>query len=222
MSDIHRKAAPVPKSEARDTRTTRPPGPSVLDSLQNDHHVRLEAGDIVFTRGHGFISRAIRYFSRSCGESRTQVNHVGLITAPGNMHTAVITEARTKVRSLMVVDAYGSRGDSIAIYRCRNLTHCDRQKMARRAMLRFQNLPYGWAKIVLHALDGLLNGAYFFRRLAFLPNRPICSYLVVWAYERMGMHFGVDAWQATPDDIWDFVNTASNYTCIRRLRPYRR
>jgi hypothetical protein len=186
----------------------------------SDYDLRLEAGDIVFVRGSGLISRAIRLFSRRIGESRTMVNHVGLITTPGSILTAEITEARTRVRTRRLVDAYGLRGDSIAIYRARNLSHCDRATIAREALLRYQNLPYGWAKIVLHALDGLLNGIYLFRRLAFLPNRPICSQLVASAYELAGFDFGVPAFAAQPDDIWDFVNTSRKYRRMRPLRPY--
>jgi hypothetical protein len=35
--------------------------------------ILLEPGDIFLSRGSGFLSKAIRYFTRSIGEKRTKV-----------------------------------------------------------------------------------------------------------------------------------------------------
>ena len=43
----------------------------------------LKPGDIFLTRGPGLLSRLIRFFSRSIGESRTKVNHAGLVVKEG-------------------------------------------------------------------------------------------------------------------------------------------
>jgi hypothetical protein len=50
--------------------------------------VRLEPGDIFFTRGSGLLSRAIRVCTRSFGEKRSKVNHVGVVVEAGGIQFA--------------------------------------------------------------------------------------------------------------------------------------
>ena len=55
---------------------------NIIDSYWNrgdSMGILLEPGDVFLTRGSSFISRAIRFFTRSIGEKRTKVNHVGLV-----------------------------------------------------------------------------------------------------------------------------------------------
>jgi len=83
-------------------------------------------------------------------------------------------------------------------------------------------MKYGWAKIALHMADRVLtNGSYVFRRLAFMPKRPICSHLVAQVYSDSGLDFGVAPYEAQPDDIWDYVMNSDNYKIIRHLEPLR-
>ena len=177
----------------------------------------LFAADIVLTRGTGIISRLIRWFSRHWGESKTMVNHVGVITSSGNFRSAYIGEARWRFLHHNFFRAYHGTGQQVAIYRPKNLGFSLRAEIADRAAS-FKHRRYGWLKIALHAADKLLNGAYFFRRLAFLPNRPICSYAVARAYADYGLNFGVSPYEAQPDDIWDFVINSDEYECILPLQ----
>lgn len=181
-----------------------------------DRSCYLEPGDIVFTRGTGFISRAIRWASRSFGESKTIVNHVGVICDGGTLRTAMIAEARWTYKVHRLWDAYVNTRHQVAIFRAKNIPPATRQKIAERAAS-FQNTKYGWAKIALHLLDKFVGGKYFFRRLARLPNRPICSYAAAVAYSDYGLTFGVKSYEAQPDDIWDYVVNSDNYTKIRPL-----
>jgi len=59
-------------------------------------NILLESGDIFLTRGCGFISKAIRFFTRSIGEKRTKVNHVGLVVQRGEVKTVIVVEALCK------------------------------------------------------------------------------------------------------------------------------
>lgn len=179
--------------------------------------VQLFPGDIVLVRGNSWFSRAIRWASRSWGEAKTIVNHSGLITGGGNLHDAIISEARWRYKVHNFYLAYHNTNQQVAIYRPKNLGFSFRVEIADRAAS-FRHRRYGWLKIALHAADKLLNGAYFFRRLAFLPNRPICSYAVAKAYADFGLNFGVEPYQAQPDDIWDFVINSDEYECILPLQ----
>jgi hypothetical protein len=49
----------------------------------------LKPADIFLTKGPGLFSRMIRFFSRSIGESRTRMNHAGLVVEEGQAGNAV-------------------------------------------------------------------------------------------------------------------------------------
>ena len=53
----------------------------------------LEPGDIFFTRGGGWLSRAIRVATRGPGEARSIVNHTGIISVGGTIRSAEAIEA---------------------------------------------------------------------------------------------------------------------------------
>ena len=63
--------------------------------------------DVFLTRGHSFLSRAIRFFTRGLGESRTKVNHVGVVVTKGSLETAEVVEAVSRVKRHRLWNAYG-------------------------------------------------------------------------------------------------------------------
>ena len=166
----------------------------------------LQPGDIFLTRGRGFVSRAIRFFTRHIGESRTKVNHVGLVVQGGMLQKAVMVEALRTVERHRLIDEYGGQSDEVAIYRPTRLSRAELQRIVTTAN-GYVGKSYGYGKIALHALDWVLQGAYVFRRLGRMDKYPICSWLVAHAYSAAGVHFGVEPGAATPDDIWDYVTT---------------
>ena len=169
----------------------------------------LKPGDIFLTRGTSFISRAIRVFTRTFGESRTKINHVGLVVAQGTAAQAQVVEALWRVVRRRLWDGYGPPSkDEVAVYRPINLT--DEELAAIVAYAERQvGKQYGYLKIAAHLLDWGLMGTYLFRRLTQSPDYPICSWLVAHAYASVSKDFGVVPGAATPDDIWDFVTKES-------------
>lgn len=177
----------------------------------------LEPGDIVLTRGVGFLGRAIRFFTRRIGESRTKVNHVGIVVQGGRLEEAVMVEALRRVQRHRLIDEYGGQRDQVAVFRPSRLARAELQRVVATAE-GYVGRTYGYAKIVLHALDWALQGAFVFRRLGQMDRYPICSWLVAHAYGAAGVHFGVDPGAATPDDIWDHVTThPGEFACVRPL-----
>jgi len=165
----------------------------------------LKPGDIFFTRGTSCLSRTIRFFTRSFGEKRSKVNHVGVVVEEGDIRTAVVVEALSKVRKHRLWKRYGPpKKVHVAVYRAKNLTPEEIEIIVSEANEQVGRL-YGFGKIIAHLLDWLLNGAYVFRRLTSDPRYPICSWLVAHSYSKAGKHFGVAPGAADPDDIWDFV-----------------
>lgn len=183
-------------------------------------NVRLEPADILLARRRSFISRAIRFFTRSWGESRTEVSHVGIVVEGGSIEQAVIVEAAGRVKRRHLLRHYGKRSNTeVAFYRPLHLT-LEQREVVVRAAEKYVGREYSYFKIVLHVLDWVLQGAYFFRRLGGINDYPICSWLVAHAYAKVGETFGVPPGAASPDDIWDYVTThLAEYQMVRALSP---
>ncbi len=180
---------------------------------------QLQPGDIFLTRGASLISRLIRFFTRSRGESRTLVNHVGIVVEGGDVSRAVVVEALRVVTRRGLADGYAGTGTSVAVFRPINLTSQETDVIVQAAE-RYVGRKYGYVKIVAHALDWMLNGVYLFRRLIGSDEYPICSWVVAHAYAKAGKTFGVEPGAASPDDICDFVTeNPDKYVQVRALIP---
>lgn len=181
----------------------------------------FERGDVFLTRGSGLISRVIRIFTRRIGESRTMVNHVGVVVQRGDIASVIVVEALSRVKRHRLLAQYGPpRKDSVAVYRATNLTQEEMDVIVSEAESQ-AGKKYGYIMIVAHFLDWLLLGAYVFRRLVPGSKYPICSWLVAHSFSKAGKHFGVvDPGAATPDDIWDFIKSnPDRYREIHPLQP---
>lgn len=179
----------------------------------------LQPGDIFLTRGNSFISRAIRFFSRSGGESRTKVNHTGLVLEEGGIDSAVLVEALTKVKTRRSSVYTRSKKTSVWFFRPIELPLEQQDEIVLEAK-KYIGRKYGYFKIVAHFLDWLIGGRYFFRRFAAMDRYPICSWVVAYSYQKAGLSFGVEPGQAQPDDIWDYVKQhPSKYKLIYKRVP---
>ena len=180
-----------------------------MASQERKQVMYLEPGDIFLTQGNTFVSKAIRVLTRNKGESRTMVNHVGLVTKSGTLKTATIVEASSKVTRQTMLAYFNSKNNKVAVYRYSNLRDEEEQAIVDSAN-RYVGATYGYLKIVAHFLDWCLGGVYFFRRLAMMDRYPICSWVVAYSYQNAGLGFGCSANAASPDDIWDWVSNPDN------------
>ncbi len=182
--------------------------------------LQLEPADILLARRRSFISRAIRFFTQSFGEARSEVSHAGLVVEGGMIEQAKIVEAAGRVAKRHLLPRYGKRSHTdVAFYRPLNLTQQQRDIIVGAAE-EYVGRDYSYFKIILHLLDWVLQGAYFFRRLGGIDDYPICSWLVAKSYAKAGKTFGVAPGAASPDDIWDFVTRHPHrYLMVRALGP---
>jgi len=185
-----------------------------------DSSIGLKPGDVFLTRGRGFLSWAIRFFTRTIGEKRTLANHVGVIVTPGDFMTCKAVEALVKVREHSLWEQYGPpKRDSVAVFRPLNLTEENVKTIVAEAKEQVGK-KYGVFKVLAHFLDWCLLGAYVFRFVARNGRYPICSWLVAHAFAKVGKSFKVRPGAATPDDIWDFIkNHPDKYEQVHPLQP---
>ena len=196
---------------------------SVLEGFEKmnaSHNVELKPADIFLTRGKGFIYSGIRFFTREIGESRTVVNHVGVVVEEGTLRTAEVVEALSRVRHHRLWKRYGPpRRHLVAVYRAKNLTPEEIDTIVNAAE-DYVGRKYGYAKILAHVLDWFLLGAYVFRRLANMDKYPVCSWVVAFSFKKAGKYFDVEPGAATPDDIWDFIQRKPEiYEEVYPLKP---
>lgn len=176
-------------------------------------------GDHFYTRSSAFLGKAIRVCTRTLGEKRTLVNHVGTVVQGGPIDECVVVEAPVTVQKHRLWYRYGPPcTDKVAIYRYKNLTF-EQQGLMVDKMLSYVGKDYGYLKLVTHALDWFLQGAYVFRRLTVSDNYPICSWASAHSDEKVGITFGVDANAANPDDMWDYtLKHPEEWECIMPLQ----
>lgn len=170
--------------------------------------MNLLPADLIFTRSASLLGRAIRWFERGRGEAKSWTNH----TAGIGMFAGNVVEAQTHVISTPFDE--WKEGKEFEVWRTSDLTDETRLDVARYADSQLGR-DYGYLKLIPHALDGLLSkitggSPYVFRRMFFLKNYPICSWLWACAYAKAGLKFGGDPEKMSPDDQHDFVLSHSD------------
>lgn len=190
-------------------------------------NTRYQAGDIFLTRGDSFISKAIRFFSTSDNESRTLVNHVGVVVENAQTNPVVVEALSPVVKTRKLLDAYGGGKTRVMVIRPKYETLTPDDELAQSihrytvaaTALRYEGKKYGHIKLVAHFLDWCLAGRYVFRRLARMDNYPICSWIVAYAADSVGWDFGVEPNGCSPDDVYDhWYANPGKYHLVHTLR----
>lgn len=167
--------------------------------------VNLLSCDIVCTRGYSLVSRVIRVGQLHPNDTKSVVNHVGMIIDDGPLNKVHIIEARATVLNHSLYNAYHGKQDKLTVFRPIGLSEDEKSKIVMSG-LAYEGKDYGYLKIAAHFLDFLSGGRYIFRRLTNNDNYPICSWVVSHSYASIGLAFGCDPGQANPDDIFDFCD----------------
>ena len=168
----------------------------------------FQTGDIVCFGDRSWLSGAIRWFTRSKGEPPTKCSHVGVMYDSENICEAL----RTVQIQPVLPRLFGGWRE---VYRPAALTDGEKADIILQCEY-YKGKSYGWWKNLAHALDGLLGGAYLFRRALFMDNYPICSWLVAWVYERcvLPSFFGKPPNAVQPDDIHDMCQNSWRFELI--------
>ena len=176
-------------------------------------YVKMTMGDVVLTqRKKGFIGRLIRRFSRTPGEEKTNAEHVAIA-----VNESRLVEATFKGVVTSHIGKYDTKKYKIRVARAR-IEYVKRLALKRKAYS-YSVKSYGFFKIGLHAMDWFASGVagkevFFFRKMAKNNKYPICSWLVAWCYDSIGMDFGKPKEYVQPDDIDDCVVKDKEWTII--------
>jgi hypothetical protein len=167
--------------------------------------MKYQPGDIVcFIGAKHWVSRLINRLQRSTGEQPTSCHHVAMVIDETNgIPVPRIVEAVGRVRVRRI-----KQNENTKIYRFRGLSETQRTCLRRRAWS-WKGARYSYGKIALHFLDWVF-GTYFFRRLAFMKNRPICSYLVARLFEECHIYIPWNSDTVQPDDMMDYFEDQRN------------
>lgn len=172
----------------------------------------LEVGDIVLVRGHSWLSRLIRFFTRTrvgpfVKEGKSWATHVEVVVTPGELDTALVISADS---SGIVVRPI-KRGIDILVFRYRGAS--DLADWVLSSAYEKVGTKYPVWRLVAHMLDAILLDAYLFRRITRTKRVMVCSELAVWLWEPF-LVFPFPYWQAAPDDIYDYVTTSSDWSLV--------
>jgi len=175
-----------------------------------DKYIPMPA-DLIFTSSPKLLGKLIGWFSQSRDEDKTYARHEAGIGLNNN-----VVEALTTVVSTPWLD--WQPDCSFEVWRNYGINPKDREIIAGYAEDQIGR-KYGYAKLILHALDcmvGKISGGspYIFRRLAFMDNYPICSWLWAYAYNQISLWFGGSPRKVSPDDKLDYISNSPTWKMV--------
>jgi len=177
----------------------------------------FKTGDIVHTHGNSWVSRMIRWFSTSMGEKETWTNHSAMVINSGcSLDEPTIIEALHKVK-INSLYKYMKKDTPFVVHRLKRQLSSKQEKALHLAACKNIGRRYGYFKIIVHAMDKLLNNQYVFRRILYSDQFPICSWVVAHCYEEAGLSLGGHADELQPDDILDFLERSPDFYEVYRF-----
>lgn len=175
-----------------------------------------QPGDVIFARGHGLLSRLIRWAERSKGESESWANHVGGVTTPGylvppqNRITALakVSESLWTVDENVWWERHGlEEGYTVAVFRPRHFTGNEGvQRVVENWRSRTGN-KYGWWRLFGFLGERLTGGLIPFTKLFFKDDRIVCSNHVLLGLATDGIKIDTDdgdPHRLDPDEFCDY------------------
>ena len=189
--------------------------------MNSTHTASFLEGDVIFLASMGDLPGHLgQWIAQSRGEQPTYAVHTAQFLDAGNI---LEMDYQAKTRDL---DELLKSGRGFEVWRRRGLTAGQKQALTRKALV-YLGMKFGWAKLVTHVLDGLINKIvrkqiFFFRGLNHSDHYPICSWITAFAYDRaLHYRFGVPPECADPDQMHDWVKAhpqgMDTYLTLRRI-----
>lgn len=173
------------------------------EDLHNGN-IKLQCGDIGFSRGAGTFGKIIRWATAG------KVNHTIGITCELAGNDYNITEALSRVVERSIYN-YEGKGKELVIFRNRGL-FLNEQKRLVSSVRKKIGIFYSPFRIVTQFIDKMIGKVIrrdvdLFDRLVTFPWTTICSTLWAEAYQSIGISFGEDGESADPEEMFDWCST---------------
>jgi len=179
---------------------------------------KLLPGDCILTQGDSFISKGIMFFT-SWHTKKAVFSHVACYIGNGRCIEALTKSKITKLKR------YDGKNKKLKVYRLM-LTNEQREEFVNGAF-DIANRAYGWTKIPLFAMDGILTKAFslfgrktpifFFSKYFGIFSIPVCSQLYAYIlykychYSLYDINFKEVSWRIVqPDYLDDLLNFEIN------------
>jgi hypothetical protein len=176
----------------------------------------LKQADIFLTRALDELAPVVGECQRAPGEGPTYATHAGIIVTDGDETSSLIIEATPQGIVKRPISIYSSPGhDIVWIYRHVGLSP-DQRFQAVAAAQALVGTKYGWLRIAADFGDWLIGSKWFFRGMIPHDKELVCSSVDGIAYEAIDYSFlpGRPAEGIEPDDIWDWVQTHSEWVRV--------
>jgi len=166
--------------------------------------MEFQTGDIICVRGKGWLSKTIRWFSRSRNEALTYANHIAIVKDRYTVSEALWTVKETEIYEWM------EKHKNFQVWRFDLLTDAEKDKIYK-YLCEYKGNFYGGWKLLFFAGDlGLTKlfgkEMYIFRKMLFIDYFPICSWLATHAYAKAGYRFrDFDPNYLDPDTMHDII-----------------
>lgn len=166
----------------------------------------MKSGDIILTRGSGFVSKAIRRFGRE-GDQEALVSHAGIFISP-----LFVIEALSRVKT----NAFPEKFMDIQYVVLSPISlSVEQRRILGLIASNFSARSYGYLKILGQTADWLTGTNWVTSNMFTWDRYPYCSFLVAEAYGSIGKNFGVPSKSTTPDDILDYcIEHPDKYSII--------
>lgn len=175
----------------------------------------FETGDIILSTSNGFVSRAIRFFTRGIKEPKTRASHAAIVGRGSEFCYEAMPHGVERNR---ISDSY--LGKTIAVYRpvaTRKEIKDAAVSYARELWIAGTDYPY-W-RLAAWLGDWILGLGIWdvrvFRRSFRSDIMPECSYLVAKAYTPELFR---DPQYLSPDDLDDIMSTSPHM--FRIVKPW--
>ena len=177
----------------------------------------LKSSDVIFVTGNKSIfHKLIGWFTRTRDEPKTIAKHVA-----GMLNEAMVIEALWRVTKTSSNEWFNTH-ENFEVWRNKSLSSEDRVEIASK-VVEYDSNFYGFWKLFLHGADLLVEKIvnrqfYFFRKIMFSEDYPICSWL--WAlpyYKKAGISFGTSYRWADPDSMRDHVSKSDEWEMVHKI-----
>jgi hypothetical protein len=179
------------------------------------NYPKFETGDVICVNRKSLFGKLVAWFSREPGEERVYSTHIS-----GFKYPDTISEAGLTVKDTNYLKWFDNH-KRFEVWRKKHLTKFE-QHVIQEYLNKYKGNIYGGLKLLLFLADFSLTkllrkrkDIYLFRRIGFIEDFPICSWLYSYAYDKIGYKFGgYEAKRLDPDTMRDVMVDSEEWELI--------